>query len=83
MWSDMVIFLLEHNLFDYYHDVATVTATDPDEGRNGMILYELQHPRGSGVVPFKLDSNSGAIIVSGPLRRGRIAVFVEASDQVC
>lgn len=48
-----------------------------------MILYELQHPRGSGVVPFKLDSNSGAIIVSGPLRRGRIAVFVEASDQVC
>lgn len=48
-----------------------------------MILYELQHPRGSGVVPFKLDSNSGAIMVSGPLRRGRIAVFVEASDQVC
>lgn len=47
-----------------------------------MILYELQHPRGSGVVPFKLDSNSGAIMVSGPLRRGRIAVFVEASDQV-
>lgn len=46
-----------------------------------MILYELQHPRGSGVVPFKLDSNSGAIMVSGPLRRGRIAVFVEASDQ--
>lgn len=63
--------------------ILLVTATDPDEGRNGMILYELQHPRGSGVVPFKLDSNSGVITVSGPLRRGRIAVFVEASDQVC
>lgn len=70
------------NAIQYKICVLLVTATDPDEGRNGMILYELQHPRGSGVVPFKLDSNSGAIMVSGPLRRGRIAVFVEASDQV-
>lgn len=62
--------------------VGHVTAKDPDEGRNGMILYELQHPRGSGVVPFKLDSSSGTLTVSGPLKRGRIAVFVEASDQV-
>lgn len=62
--------------------VGEITARDPDEGRNGMILYELQRPRGSGVVPFKLDSNSGNLVVSGPLRRGRTAVFVEASDQV-
>lgn len=62
--------------------VGHIAASDPDEGRNGMILYELQHPRGgSGVVPFKLDSNSGTLLVAGPLRRGRIAVFIEASDQ--
>lgn len=78
------------NLYEFKVDVNApigsivgyVTATDPDEGRNGMILYELQHPRGSGMIPFKLDSNSGALTVSGPLKRGRIAVFVEASDQV-
>lgn len=62
--------------------VGHIIAHDPDEGRNGLILYELQHPRGSGIVPFKLDSNSGMLTVSGPLKKGRIAVFVEASDQV-
>ena len=64
------------------HVIGYITAKDPDEGRNGMILYELQHPRGSGIVPFRLDSKSGALIVAGPLKKGRIAVFVEASDQV-
>lgn len=64
------------------HVIGYITAKDPDEGRNGMILYELQHPRGSGMVPFRLDSKTGALIVSGALKRGRIAVFVEASDQV-
>lgn len=63
------------------HVVGYVTAKDPDEGRNGMISYELQHPRGSGTIPFKLESHSGALSVAAPLRRGRIAVFVEASDQ--
>lgn len=64
------------------HVIGYITAKDPDEGRNGMILYELQHPRGSGVIPFRLDPKTGALIVSGALKRGRIAVFVEASDQV-
>lgn len=62
--------------------VGTVKASDPDEGRNGMVFYELQHPRGSGMVPFKMDSKTGALTVSGNLRKGRLAVFVEASDQV-
>lgn len=61
--------------------VGVVRATDPDEGRNGMVFYELQHPRGSGTVPFRLDTSTGELQVSGPLRRGRLAVFVEASDQ--
>lgn len=62
--------------------VGSVKASDPDEGRNGMVFYELQHPRGSGMVPFKMDSHTGALTVSGTLRKGRLAVFVEASDQV-
>lgn len=61
--------------------VGVVRATDPDEGRNGMVFYELQHPRGSGAVPFRLDQESGELRVAGALRRGRLAVFVEASDQ--
>lgn len=61
--------------------VGVVRATDPDEGRNGMVFYELQHPRGSGTVPFRLDTSTGELQVSGSLRRGRLAVFVEASDQ--
>lgn len=63
------------------HTVGHVHATDPDEGRNGMILYELQQPRGSVVVPFKIDRHSGTLVVSAQLKTGRVAVFVEASDQ--
>lgn len=64
------------------HVVGYITAKDPDEGRNGMILYELQQPKGGGSVPFRLDSKTGALIVGAPLKKGRLAVFVEASDQV-
>lgn len=63
------------------HIVGHVKANDPDAGRNGMILYELQRPRASGVIPFKLDNKTGALTVSGSLNIGRIALFVEASDQ--
>lgn len=62
--------------------VGYITAKDPDEGRNGMILYELQQPKGGGQNPFRLDSKTGALIVSSPLKKGRLALFVEASDQV-
>lgn len=64
------------------HIIGYITAKDPDEGRNGMLLYELQRPRGSGIIPLKLDSKTGALSVAGPLKKGRLAVFVEASDQV-
>lgn len=64
------------------YKVGQVIALDPDEGANGLLLYELQRPKGSGYIPFQLDSKNGTISVAGPLRRGRIAVFVEASDQV-
>ncbi|ALC46124.1 Cad89D, partial [Drosophila busckii] len=61
--------------------IGRVSAHDPDEGPNGQLLYDLQRPKGSGYIPFRLDNKNGTIYVSGPLRRGRIAVFVEASDQ--
>lgn len=64
------------------HVIGYITAKDPDEGRNGMLLYELQRPRGSGIIPLKLDSKTGALSVSGALKKGRLALFVEASDQV-
>ncbi|XP_067624106.1 cadherin-89D [Eurosta solidaginis] len=63
------------------YKVGQVVALDPDEGPNGMLLYELQRPKGSGYIPFRLDTKNGTIFVNGPLRRGRMAVFVEASDQ--
>lgn len=61
--------------------IGHVHAKDPDEGRNGMILYELQKPRGLGQIPFKIDPQNGTIFVTGALRKGRLALFVEASDQ--
>ncbi|XP_055907965.1 cadherin-89D [Eupeodes corollae] len=61
--------------------IGKVMAYDPDEGRNGVVLYELQRPKGSGFIPFRLDPQTGAIFVAGPLRPGRIAVFIEATDQ--
>ncbi|XP_039495074.1 cadherin-89D [Drosophila santomea] len=61
--------------------IGQVVAHDPDEGPNGHLLYELQRPKGSGYIPFRLDNKNGTIYVGGPLRRGRIAVFVEATDQ--
>lgn len=64
------------------HVIGYIAAKDPDEGRNGMLLYELQRPRGSGIIPLRLDSKTGALTVSGTLKKGRLAVFVEASDQV-
>lgn len=64
------------------HIIGFITAKDPDEGRNGMILYELKPPKGTGSVPLRLDSKTGALMVSSSLKRGKIAIFVEASDQV-
>jgi Cadherin domain len=66
------------------HVIGHIRATDPDEGVNGMIIYELQRPPGPNIkahLPFKLDALTGALIVNDHLQKGRIAFFVEASDQ--
>ncbi|GLH03452.1 Cadherin-89D [Gryllus bimaculatus] len=66
--------------------VGKVTAIDPDLGRNGMVLYDLQRTSNfsSGVspLPFAVEAQSGQIVViDTPLIEGRHALFIEASDQ--
>lgn len=64
------------------HRIGQIMAHDPDEGPNGLLHYELQRPKKSGYIPFRLDNRNGTIYVAGSLRRGRIAIFIEATDQV-
>lgn len=57
-----------------------MTASDPDLGRNGMVLYDLQ--RSNTTAPFSVDAQTGHIlVVEQPLVQGRHALFVEAADQ--
>lgn len=64
----------------YGHVVGKIKATDPDDGLNGKVTYEMKNRRETSV-PFKLDSKSGVLKVSGKLLTGRVALFVEACDQ--
>ncbi|XP_046673716.1 cadherin-89D isoform X2 [Homalodisca vitripennis] len=64
--------------------VGKVEATDPDLGRNGMVLYQLQRSNTSGTHTSQLtvDAQSGHVLVSDvPLVLGKHTLFVEASDQ--
>lgn len=63
--------------------VGKVAAVDPDLGRNGVVLYDLQRTSNLTVTsPFQVEANSGVItVVETPLVRGRHALFVEAADQ--
>lgn len=63
-----------------------VKATDPDLGRNGMVLYALQRPSNKSSsmspLPFAVDAQSGHVmVINSPLPEGRHALFIEASDQ--
>lgn len=62
------------------HVVGRIKATDPDDGQNGKIVYEMKN-RKETAVPFKLDSRTGVLKVAGKMLPGRIALFVEACDQ--
>ncbi|XP_021940674.1 cadherin-89D isoform X3 [Zootermopsis nevadensis] len=66
--------------------IGQVKATDPDLGRNGMVLYDLQRPSNGSTnispVPFAVDAQNGQVtVIDSPLSEGRHAVFIEASDQ--
>lgn len=64
-------------------EIGKVEAIDPDLGRNGMVLYDLQRTSNLTVTsPFQVDAESGVItLVESPLLEGRHALFIEASDR--
>ncbi|KAJ1529702.1 hypothetical protein ONE63_006456 [Megalurothrips usitatus] len=64
--------------------IGQVKAVDPDLGRNGMVLYDVQRTGNlsSSALPFAVDAQTGEVTVAdAPLGPGRHALFVEASDQ--
>lgn len=63
--------------------IGKVKAVDPDLGRNGMVLYDLQKTSNLTITsPFQVDAQTGSLtVVETPLLEGRHALFIEASDQ--
>ncbi|XP_028176911.1 cadherin-89D [Ostrinia furnacalis] len=63
--------------------IGKVKAVDPDLGRNGIVLYDLQRTSNLTITsPFQVDPQTGAISVAeSPIVEGRHALFIEASDQ--
>lgn len=63
--------------------IGRVKAVDPDLGRNGMVLFDLQRTSNLTITsPFQVDAKTGVISVAeSPIVEGRHALFIEASDQ--
>lgn len=63
-------------------EIGRVEAVDPDLGRNGMVLYDLQRTSNLSITsPFRVDAKNGKVSVKeSPLAEGRHALFVEAAD---
>lgn len=63
--------------------IGKIKAVDPDLGRNGIVLYDLQRTSNLTVTsPFQVDAKTGTItLAESPLAEGRHALFIEASDQ--
>ncbi|CAD5112873.1 DgyrCDS2084 [Dimorphilus gyrociliatus] len=66
------------------HVIARIRATDPDEGRNGSVIYTLKQIDRVSERLLEIDRRSGIIRVSKNLDRekyGRIRIRVKASDE--
>lgn len=62
--------------------VGVVRAVDPDLGRNGIVLYDIQRTSNNTRQFFTVEPKTGRVTISEtPLPEGRHALFVEASDQ--
>ncbi|XP_063390522.1 cadherin-89D isoform X2 [Cydia fagiglandana] len=63
--------------------IGKVKAVDPDLGRNGMILFDLQRTSNLTITsPFQVDAKTGVVsLAETPVTEGRHALFIEASDQ--
>ncbi|XP_041968077.1 cadherin-89D isoform X2 [Aricia agestis] len=64
-------------------EIGKVKAVDPDLGRNGLVLYDLQRTSNLTITsPFQVDVKTGVItLAESPVIEGRHALFIEASDQ--
>ncbi|XP_050312281.1 cadherin-89D isoform X2 [Anthonomus grandis grandis] len=61
--------------------VGQVQATDPDLGRNGVVLYSLQKTSNSSD-SFEIEPRSGKLVVADEnVPPGKHLLFVEATDQ--
>jgi hypothetical protein len=65
-----------------------VSATDPDLGRNGQVVFDVQRANTSDELgrplplPFSIESQSGLLlVVDSPLLEDRYTLLVEAADQ--
>lgn len=65
-----------------------VCATDPDLGRNGQVVYDVQRANTSDELgrplplPFSIETQSGLLlVVDSPLTEDRYTLLVEAADQ--
>jgi len=65
-----------------------VSAIDPDLGRNGQVVYDVQRANSSDELgrplplPFSIEAQSGLLlVVDSPLLEDRYTLLVEAADQ--
>ena len=81
MPSNLSEFTVNYNA-EISTEIGKVEAVDPDLGRNGMVLYDLQRTSNLSITsPFQVDATSGRVSVKeSPLAEGRHAIFVEAAD---
>ncbi|CAN9493182.1 unnamed protein product [Ophioblennius macclurei] len=65
-------------------DLINLSASDPDEGVNGMVTYSiLQQTPSSEVATFQLNASTGLLQLAQPLDYSKVQVYtleVEASD---
>ncbi|XP_055623219.1 cadherin-89D-like isoform X2 [Toxorhynchites rutilus septentrionalis] len=61
--------------------IGAVKANDPDDMGNGQVQYSIKNVRPNLAIPFKLDPDTGDLLVAEALTYGKIAFFVEARDQ--
>uniref|UniRef100_A0A1B6ECX7 Cadherin domain-containing protein n=4 Tax=Clastoptera arizonana TaxID=38151 RepID=A0A1B6ECX7_9HEMI len=81
--SNLYEFVVADNVPQGY-EIGKVKAIDPDLGRNGMVLYELQRSNitGSYSQHFTVEAQTGQVLVTMvPLPIGKQTLFIEASDQ--
>ncbi|XP_044262144.1 cadherin-99C [Tribolium madens] len=67
---------------DVKRKVATIKATDNDEGDNAVVTYSIYHVSNNGNNKFRIDPNSGVLETVGKLNAGdQYSLTVQATDK--